>query len=145
MANEMTDKLAGALALSLTVDEVVDLTPRLRAIWLTTDVDGFDYEPGQDLMLHVPAGDDHIRRRYTIRRIDDRGRIEIWFVLHGHGPAAQWASAATPGDHIEAVGPRGKVTVVPGLDWHLFAGDDSGIAAMLAMAEAVPAGTTAIV
>lgn len=145
MAKEMTDKLAGAVALVLTVDEVADITPRLRAVWLTTEVDDFSYEPGQDLMLHIPAGDEHIRRRYTIRRVDDRGRIEIWFVLHGHGPAAQWASAAAPGDRIDVIGPRGKVTVVPGRDWHLLAGDDSGIAALLAMAEAVPPPATAVV
>src|SRR5260370_41707196 len=109
----MGDRLAGALELTLTVDEVTDLTPRLRAMWLRGAPDGFSYEPGQDLMLHVPAGTEHIRRRYTIRTIDERGRIEIWFVLHGHGPAARWASSTSPADTIEAGRPRGKVTPGP--------------------------------
>lgn len=147
MATELTGRLAGSYELALTVDEVADLTPRLRAIWLEADgIDRLPYEPGQDLMLSVPTGgDDVIRRRYTIRRVDDRGRIEIWFVLHGHGPAASWAATAAPGSPIAAIGPRGKVTVVPDCDWHLFAGDDSGAAAILAMAEAVPTGSTPIV
>jgi NADPH-dependent ferric siderophore reductase len=141
----LAGRLAGSYALSLTVDEVADLTPRLRAIWATGSLDGFDYEPGQDLMLSVPSGDDVIRRRYTIRRIDERGRLELWFVLHGHGPAATWAANATPGDTIDAIGPRGKVTVAADRDWHLFVGDESGLAAVVAMAEAVPDGQEAIV
>ncbi len=55
-------------------------------------------------------------------------------VLHGDGPAAAWAAAAQPGSRIEGIGPRGKVTVDPDADWHLFAGDDSALPASLAMA-----------
>ncbi len=124
---------------------MADLTPRLRAIWLEGAPPGFVYEPGQDLMLHVPQGDGAIRRRYTIRRIDDGGRIEIWFVLHGHGPAAQWAANATPGDTIVAIGPRGKVIPVADRAWHLLAGDESGVAALLAMAESIKEGAVEVI
>jgi NADPH-dependent ferric siderophore reductase len=40
---------------------------------------------------------------------------------------------------IEAIGPRGKVTLDPLADWHLFLGDGSFFAAAYAMAEAIEA------
>ena len=66
-------------------------------------------------------------------------------VLHGDGPAAAWAASVQPGGRIEAIGPRGKVTVDAGADWHLFAGDDSAVPASLAMAESLADPDRAIV
>jgi len=43
----------------------------------------------------------------------------------------------SPGDAVEAVGPRGKISLDPDADWHLFIGDDSFAPASLNMAEAV--------
>jgi hypothetical protein len=57
----------------------------------------------------------------------------------------RWAAAAQPGAHVEAIGPRGKITVDPSADWHLFAGDDSAIPASLAMAESLPTANHAVV
>lgn len=130
--------------LALTVDEVVDLTPSLRSIWLTGAGDAFAYGPGQDVMITVPDGDATIRRRYTIRRVDERGRIEMWIVLHGHGPGATWANGVQPGDGVVGVGPRGKVVVMPDRAWHLFVADESGLAASLAMAESITGATTIV-
>ena len=136
----MTDEpvvLAEPVELSLTVEAIVDITTALRALWLSGAGSDFTYAPGQDVTIAIPNCDTPIRRRYTIRRIDDQGHIEIWFVLHGHGPGSTWARTAQVGDSISAVGPRGKVTVVPGRAWHLFIADESGLAASLAMAESV--------
>jgi NADPH-dependent ferric siderophore reductase len=98
-------------------------------------------------MLEVPTPDGRsFRRRYTIRAFDPSlPSLDLDFVLHGDGPAATWAASAQPGDHIEAIGPRGKVTVDPGADWHLFAGDDSAVPASLAMAESLRSPDAAIV
>jgi NADPH-dependent ferric siderophore reductase len=131
--------------LALVVDEIADLTPTLRAIWLSGAGDEFVYVPGQDVMISVPDGDATIRRRYTIRRIDERGRIEMWVLRHGHGPGAAWASRATAGEEIDAVGPRGKVVVVPDRAWHLFVADESGLAASLAMAETTTEGEAIVI
>jgi NADPH-dependent ferric siderophore reductase len=99
----------------------------------------FSYLPGQDLMLAVPSGTASFRRRYTIRSFDPAApSVDIDVVLHGDGPAATWAASVQPGGRIEAIGPRGKVTVDPAADWHLFAGDDSAVPASLAMAESLP-------
>jgi NADPH-dependent ferric siderophore reductase len=124
----------------LEVTDTRDLTPTMRRIRLTAPgLADFSYLPGQDLMLAVPAGAASFRRRYTIRSFDPSApSLDLDFVLHGDGPAATWAASVQPGGHIEAIGPRGKVTVDPEADWHLFAGDDSAIPASLAMAESLP-------
>jgi len=89
--------------------------------------------------LSVPAPQNSwFRRRYTIRSLDRAASsVQIDMVMHGDGPAAAWAASVQPGDRIEAIGPRGKITVDPAAAWHLFAGDDSAIPASLAMAESL--------
>ena len=55
----------------LTVVGAVDITPRLRRISLIGEtLAGFDYRPGQDLVLSLPAVGGIARRHYTIRRFD---------------------------------------------------------------------------
>jgi len=140
-------RLGDVSLLDLEVVATLDLTPTMRRIRLTaTDLAAFSYVPGQDLMLTVPAGEASFRRRYTIRSFDPSApSLDLDFVLHGDGPAATWAASVKPGGHIEAIGPRGKVTVDPEADWHLFAGDDSALPASLAMAESLPDPARALV
>ena len=132
--------------LALVVASVQDVTPHMRRVQLTgASLEAFEHLPGQDLALAFMRDDGSmIRRRYTIRRFD-RGRrlVEVEFVMHGDGPGIRWAQAAHPGLSIEAIGPRGKITVVPGAEWHLFAGDATALPAAFAMMEALPAGTPA--
>ncbi len=117
------------------------LTPTMRRIRCTAPgLETLSYLAGQDFMLTVPsAGATTFRRRYTIRSFDPAApSVDIDVVLHGDGPAAAWAASVQPGGRIEAIGPRGKVTVDPAAEWHLFAGDDSALPASLAMAESLP-------
>jgi NADPH-dependent ferric siderophore reductase len=135
----LVTRLGDVSLLDLEVVATLDLTPTMRRIRLTTpDLAAFSYLPGQDLMLTVPAGEASFRRRYTIRSFDPSApSLDLDFVLHGDGPAATWAASVQPGSQIGAIGPRGKVTVDPEADWHLFAGDDSALPASLAMAESL--------
>ena len=96
-------------------------------------------------MLRVPLGGDRVvNRRYTIRSFDpERKTVTIDVSLHGAGPGTDWISAARPGDRIDAIGPRGKITVRPEADWHLFLADETGLPGALAMLEALPPGSTA--
>ena len=112
------------------------ITPTMRRLRCTApELAALSHLPGQDLMLTVPTTDGQfVRRRYTIRSFDPaNATIDIDVVLHGDGPGATWAAALQPGTLVEAIGPRGKVTVDPSADWHLFAGDDSAIPASLAI------------
>lgn len=130
----------GVSAWELEVTSSEALTPTMRRILCTAPgLATLSYRPGQDLMMTVPAGTASFRRRYTIRSLDRAApSIAIDVVLHGDGPAATWAGSVQPGGRIEAIGPRGKVTVDVTADWHLFAGDDSAVPASLAMAESLP-------
>src|SRR5580692_360535 len=63
----------------------------------------------------VPLGGDRVvNRRYTVRSFDPALQtVTIDVSLHGAGPGTDWIAAARPGDRIDAIGPRGKVTVRP--------------------------------
>jgi NADPH-dependent ferric siderophore reductase len=108
-------------------------------------LDAFEYFPGQDLALGVVRDDGSmVRRRYTIRRFDRGERlIDLEFVMHGDGPGIRWAQGARPGMSVEAIGPRGKIGLVPDADWHLFAGDATAVPGAFAMMEALAAGVPA--
>ena len=129
--------------------EVVEsrmITPRMHRIRLGgSEPGGFDYRPGQDVMVWVPAdGGRMLYRRYTIRHFDrETGSIDLDIFVHGKGgPGENWAKTVRPGDVVDVVGPRGKISLVAA-PWHLFAGDETYIPATLAMLEALPAGTPA--
>jgi NADPH-dependent ferric siderophore reductase len=138
---QLTGSLAGTRQLHFEVAATSLLSPHIQRLELTAaELDGFGYEPGQDVMLLVGAeGNRPVRRRYTIRRLDSgQRRLTIDVVLHGDGPGERWVRSARPGDRIEGIGPRGKVTPSPAADWHLFMGDEAAMPAILAMTESLP-------
>ncbi|MGH7608912.1 MAG: siderophore-interacting protein [Candidatus Dormibacteria bacterium] len=134
--------------LALEVVAVDDISPSFRRIDLSgPDLVGFAHAPGQDLMLVLPGkGAAGVSRRYSIRRADaTTGLVELNVVRHGDGPAARWARATQPGERLpEVVGPRGKISLAPGAEWHLFLGDETYVPATLAMLEALPAGSQGV-
>ena len=133
--------LADATLWRLEVIEAGALTPTLHRVVLTAPgLDGLRYVPGQDLMLRVPQGGDRVvNRRYTIRSFDATLAAVIMDVsLHGAGPGTDWIRGASIGDQIEAIGPRGKITLRENAHWHLFVGDVTGLPGALAMIEALP-------
>ena len=139
--NEAIAERLGVLALSLLVERSEALTPSCRRLRLGgPDLADLDPLPGQDLMISLGTGGERTRRRrYTIRRLERGGpTVDLDIALHGDGPGMRWATMAEPGQPVEAIGPRGKITLDPDARWHLFIGDDSFAPAALNMAEAVP-------
>lgn len=133
---------AEPLTWSLTVVEVGAVTPRMRAITLTSpDLAASIWLPGQDVALAFTSRDGTtVRRRYSIRRFfPQKQRLQINVVMHGDGPGMRWAQTVQPGMPIEAIGPRGKITLAAGAQWHLFAGDATAMPAAFAMMEALAA------
>ena len=138
---ELTGPLAAARKLSFEVVESELVSPSMQRIVLTApELAGFRYHPGQDVMLLVGAeGRRPVRRRYTIRSLDRAAlALTLHVVRHGDGPGERWVRSARPGDTIEGIGPRGKITTFPEADWHLFLGDESAMPAILAMTESLP-------
>jgi NADPH-dependent ferric siderophore reductase len=147
-ASALVARLGDVTQWELEVLENQRLSPSMRRIRCTAPgLADLSYLAGQDVMLSVPTpAGPTFRRRYTIRSFDPVvPAMDIDMVLHGDGPAASWATDVKPGDTIEAIGPRGKITVDPEADWHLFAGDDSALPASLAMAESLPEPAQALV
>jgi len=142
MVGQPGGPLADAVLWHLEVTRSQSLSPSFRRIVLTAPgLEGLRHQPGQDLMLRVPLGGDRVvNRRYTIRSFDPAQKaVTIDVSVHGAGPGTDWISSARAGDRIDAIGPRGKITVRPQADWHLFVADETGLPGALAMMEALPA------
>jgi NADPH-dependent ferric siderophore reductase len=134
--------------LALRVVDIAEIGSATRVIRLGgDDLGAFDYAVGQDLMFVVNTANGRIiRRRYTIRRFDPVDRVlDLHMVTESDGPGATWVRALNVGDTVEAIGPRGKITIADGVDEHLFIGDDVSAPAIAAMVEALPAGSSATV
>jgi NADPH-dependent ferric siderophore reductase len=139
-------RLKGSYLLDLEVVGVDEVAPHVRLITVaSSDLVGFEYVPGQDLLFEFPDGDRAIRRRYTIRRSDPAAGIADFEIeIHdGRGPATRWAAKAELGEHLEAIGPRGGISLRPAATSHLFVVDDSAMPAAFVMFEALPADTPA--
>jgi NADPH-dependent ferric siderophore reductase len=71
--------------------------------------------------------------------------LDLQVVTESDGPGTRWARGLRVGDAVEAVGPRGKITLATGVPSHVFVGDDVALPAFAAMVEALPAASRAIV
>ena len=91
-------------------------------------------------MFRIPlVGDRVVNRRYTIRAFDPTcAAVTIDVSLHGAGPGTDWIRSSRIGGRIDAIGPRGKITLREDADWHLFVGDETALPGALAMIEALP-------
>lgn len=136
-----------ARRMDLTVVGVRPLTPTLVRVDLAGEgLRGLPARPGQDLMLTADAGSPVVRRRWTMRDLDpEAGTVALDVVVHPDVEGASRLHLAAPGDVVEAIGPRGKVHLVPDARVHHFLGDQSFLPAAFAMAEAVAAPAAAVV
>ncbi|HKR75998.1 MAG TPA: siderophore-interacting protein [Rhodanobacter sp.] len=93
--------------------------------------------------LEFPVGHEPSPMRdYTPRRHDAaRGELVIDFVLHGDGPASNWAARAVPGQRLGAGGPRGSFMVAGDFDRYVLVGDETALPAIGRWLEEMPAGT----
>jgi NADPH-dependent ferric siderophore reductase len=139
--------LPSARSCVVRVCAVHDVGPRCRRITIEgSGLIDLVALPGQDVVLHLPDGSGGgVSRRYTIRHLDAvAGRLDLDFVMHGHGPGARFAATVQPGQTVDIFGPRGKVRLAASA-WQLFAGDESALPAIAEMVAALPAVTTATV
>lgn len=151
----------------LDVASVVDITPHMRRIRLTgPELEGFQspghadhvkvFLPSDGKPLPRPerlpdglAWPDEVPkpflRDYTPRYFDPVAlTLDLDFVLHGDGPASEWAAQAKPGDQLMIGGPRGSLIVPDAFDWYLLAGDETALPAIGRRIEELPASKPAI-
>src|SRR5215210_5525660 len=102
--------------------------------------------PGEEVVLPEEGwrfrGREQHWRNFTVRAYrPERAEIDVDFFLHGDiGRASAWAIRATPGDTLGYAGPRIHFAPDPAADWTLLVADETGLPALLAIAESLPAG-----
>src|SRR5829696_2759967 len=104
-------------------------------------------EPGEPLVLpergwRFPGGREQHWRNFTVRaHRPEQAEIDVDFFLHGDvGRASAWAMRASPGDRVGYAGPRVHFAPDREADWTLLVADETGLPALLAIAESLPAG-----
>jgi NADPH-dependent ferric siderophore reductase len=136
------------------VIRVEQITPRMRRITLGGEqLEGFTSAaaddhvklffaaPGQDRPVMPTFGADGLvypdgaegptMRDYTPRRFDPHaGELTVEFVLHGDGPASEWAAQAAPGQWIGVGGPRGSLLIPDDYATYLLIGDETALPAI---------------
>ncbi len=129
----------GVLARSCTVVNQRRLSPSLIEVVLGGDAVALAGVAGNDVMVLVDDGEgSRIRRRYSVRSVDaDADTFSLWITTTHQGPATHFAQNLSSGDELDVVGPRGKIPLDEGADWHLFIGDVSGLGAFYRMAESI--------
>jgi NADPH-dependent ferric siderophore reductase len=101
-------------------------------------------EPGLDGPVWPDDAPRPVVRTYTPRRFDEASRtLEVQFILHGEGPASEWAERAAPGDQLAIGGPGGRFSLDPAAERWWIAGDESAIPAVGTLLEALPATASA--
>ena len=133
--------LADASLWHLGVIEARPLSPNIHRLVVTADGLGkLRFSAGQDLMLRIELPDVRVvNRRYTIRKSDPSVPSVTFDVsLHASGPGTDWIRSARAGSRIDAIGPRGKVTLSAAALVHVFICDETGMPGALAMIESMP-------
>jgi NADPH-dependent ferric siderophore reductase len=137
------------------VTRVEQLSPRMvRATFSGDDLGAFVWSgPAAHIKLIFPeAGQtealmpqpDEPRstrmRTYTPRRFDPAvPELDVEFVLHGDGPASEWAAQAQEGQVLILAGPGPSYQIDPDADWFVLAGDDAALPAIETILDALPA------
>ncbi|MDF2918259.1 MAG: NADPH-dependent ferric siderophore reductase [Microbacterium sp.] len=82
--------------------------------------------------LWVPVpGAQPVKRYYTVRHHRaDRGEIDVDLLLHGAGPATEWAARAAVGDTVAFDAPRGHYAPPPDTSSLLLCGDATALPAL---------------
>jgi NADPH-dependent ferric siderophore reductase len=127
-----------------TVDQVEDLTPRIRRIRIVGKPLGdLNYQEGQHVRVQVGAlgeprawlaGFRDLMRTYSVWHYDHRGVIELCIFDHpGDGPGARWSRQARVGQRVALLRPEGRLVLSDSASYHLFVGDVTASVAFGAM------------
>ncbi|GAA4832768.1 siderophore-interacting protein [Luteimicrobium xylanilyticum] len=146
----------------LTVLRRSHVTPRMVRVTLGGDeLAGFEShlpdehcklvfpDPGSDVVRHPwqEEGEDHLEwpepfpptREYSVRRYDPVAReVDLDFVVHPGGLAADWAQGAEPGDRLWVAGPRPGIVVGPEFGLLVLLADETGLPALARWLEELP-------
>lgn len=142
LPHESSSALATRLGASAHVTTVISsraLSASTHEVVLAGHAASVAGPPGSDVMVRVSDGAARpLRRRYSVRSFNAaHDNFSLWVTTRHDGAGSQWARNTQPGDHVDVVGPRGKITLDPLADWHLFVGDVSALGAFYRLAESI--------
>jgi NADPH-dependent ferric siderophore reductase len=101
-------------------------------------------QPSPDGRPPPPDQPRPVVRTYTPRLHDPATReLTVDFVVHGEGPASEWAERAAPGDRLLVAGPGGRFQLGLHPARYVVAGDESALPAVGTLLEALPEGAEA--
>ena len=133
---------------SVAVQSVTQLTPRLRRVVATGELEAWDpAKPGAHFKVFVPQDgtEEPAMRTYTVRRFEPDA-LTIDFAQHSDGPATAWAQAAEPGTGFQISGmARSGFVADPDSDWCVFIADHAALPAVAAILESLPGSLRALV
>lgn len=149
----------------LEVVEVSDLTPSLKRVVLTGDLEdfvslGFDdhvkifpVREGETLALPTVGPDGPVfaeprpvMRDYTPRLWDTAAKtLTVDFAVGHGGPATDWVMTARPGSKLGVGGPRGSFIVPTAFPHHVLIGDETAVPAISRRLEELSGGSKALV
>jgi NADPH-dependent ferric siderophore reductase len=96
-------------------------------------------QPSPDGSPPPPDQPRPVVRTYTPRYHDHAARaLTVDFVIHGEGPASEWAERARPGDRLLVAGPGGRFQLGLEPAHYVVAGDESALPAIGTLLEALP-------
>lgn len=130
------------------VRKITPITPHMQRItFASTALMDFPVQhPAQWVKLFVlpPENEKPSGRAYTIRHFrEELCEMDIDFVLHGDGPCSTWAEHAKLGDVVQLTGPRSGFRLNPLVSHLLIGGDETALAAIGSILEALPVGIAA--
>ncbi len=139
--HDSSTELAARLDTNVGVGVIVSstvLSPSLREV-VIGHAACYAGAPGNDIMVRLAdATGKFVRRRYSVRAVDpETDQLTLWVTSTHEGAGSVWARGARAGDEVDLVGPRGKITLDPKADWHLFVGDTSAFGAFYRLAESI--------
>jgi NADPH-dependent ferric siderophore reductase len=133
---------------NLAVQSVTQITPRLRRIVATGELEEWDpAKPGAHFKVFVPqAGSKELAMRtYTVRDFKP-GALTIDFAQHSDGPATSWAQDVKVGAEFEISGmARSGFVPDPASEWCVFLADHAALPAVAAILESLPAALKTLV
>lgn len=133
------DRLLGWLFVRGQVDEISQITPRMRLIRLAgPELHGLSWTPGQQVRVRTrdPLGTAALRT-YSVWSYQ-ADQLELCVLDHGDGPGARWARGLRAGDEVMFRKPEGTFVVADSAPYHVFAGEETASVAFGAMLQALP-------
>jgi NADPH-dependent ferric siderophore reductase len=139
-ADRLISPLLGLLFVRGRVDDIVQITPRMRLIGVTgPELNGLSWTPGQQVRVRVsdPFGGSALRT-YSVWSYQE-DRFELCILDHSDGgPGARWARGLQVRDEVLFRKPEGNFVAADPAPYHLFAGEETASVAFGAMLGALP-------